>query len=67
MSKVRQHIVCDDCGADFEIKFSEEEHEPAYCPFCGADLFWDDEDDDDDSKEDDKYTEWSDPDDDDYT
>ena len=66
MSKVRQHIVCDDCGADFEIKFSEEEHEPAYCPFCGADLFWDDEE-DDDSKEDDKYTEWSDPDDDDYT
>jgi len=67
MSKVRQHIVCDDCGADFEIKFSEEEHEPAYCPFCGADLFWDDEEEDDDSKEDDKYTEWSDPDDDDYT
>ena len=65
MDRIRQHIVCDDCGADFEMKFNEEEHEPAYCPFCGADLFWDDED--DDSKEDDKYTEWSDPDDDDYT
>ena len=66
MDTIKQHIACDDCGADFDIKFNREEHEPAYCPFCGADLFWDDED-DDDSKEDDKYTEWSDPDDDDYT
>ena len=67
MDKVRQHIVCDDCGADFEIRFNEEEHEPAYCPFCGADLFWDDSEDEEDSDEDDKYPyEWSDPNDDEY-
>ena len=67
METVKQHIVCDDCGADFDIKYSEEEHEPAYCPFCGADLFWDDEEDEEDSDEDDIYSEWSDPDNDEYT
>jgi uncharacterized paraquat-inducible protein A len=67
MDKVRKHIVCDDCGADFEMKFNEEEHEPAYCPFCGADLFWDDSEDEEDSDGDDIYSEWSDPDNDEYT
>ena len=63
MEKVINHIVCDDCCADFEIKFDEDEKEPAYCPFCGADLFWDEED---ESEESDIYLEWSDPNDDEY-
>tara|TARA_R100000234_G_scaffold114352_1_gene89451 strand:- start:550 stop:744 length:195 start_codon:yes stop_codon:yes gene_type:complete len=63
MEKVINHIVCDDCGADFEIKFDEDEKEPAYCPFCGADLFWDEED---ESEESDIYLEWSDPNNDEY-
>ena len=64
MERVIHHIVCDDCGADFEIKFDEDEKEPAYCPFCGADLFWDEEE--DESEESDIYLEWSDPDNDEY-
>tara|TARA_Y100000817_G_C16648384_1_gene451647 strand:- start:128 stop:325 length:198 start_codon:yes stop_codon:yes gene_type:complete len=64
MERVINHIVCDDCGADFEIKYNEDEKEPAYCPFCGADLFWDDEE--DESEESDIYLEWSDPNDDEY-
>ena len=64
MERVINHIVCDDCGADFEIKYNEDEKEPAYCPFCGADLFWDDEE--DESEESDIYLEWSDPNNDEY-
>ena len=64
MEKVIHHIVCNDCGADFEIKFDEDEKEPAYCPFCGADLFWDEEE--DESEESDIYLEWSDADNDEY-
>jgi len=44
MSPTKQEFLCDDCGAEFEIKFNEEENEPTYCPFCGADLFWDEDD-----------------------
>jgi len=61
MAPVKQQLLCDDCLADFEIKFDEEEHEPVYCPFCGADLLWD-EDEDDEFELDD----WDDPDNDDY-
>jgi hypothetical protein len=65
MDRIRQHIVCDDCGADFDIRFDEEENEPAYCPFCGADLFWN-EDDEEEDEVDDIYNGWTDPDDDEY-
>lgn len=61
MASTKQQISCDDCSSEFEIKFDEKEHELTYCPFCGADLFWEDDD-----EEDDIYNEWSDPDNDDY-
>lgn len=53
MGPTQQEIVCDDCGADFEVKFNEDSGEICYCPFCGADLFWD---------EDDEEEEWEDED-----
>jgi|TARA_B100000282_G_C31591777_1_gene425983 uncharacterized paraquat-inducible protein A len=58
---MKHKIICTDCGADFELKCNDEEHDPAYCPFCGADLFWEEDDD-----EEERY-EWSDPDNDDYS
>ena len=39
-------IECEECKAEFEMKYNEAEHgEPEYCPFCGADLNdeWDDD------------------------
>ena len=48
MAPTKQQISCDDCSSEFEIKFDEEADDLLYCPFCGADLFWDDEDEDDD-------------------
>ena len=62
MAPTKQQISCDDCRTEFEIKFDEEELDLIYCPFCGADLFWEDDD------EDDIYNEWDDryPDNDDY-
>ena len=61
MSK-KEKITCGDCGADFELKYNDEEHDPSYCPFCGADLFWEEGDD-----EDEEDYEWSDPDNDEYS
>lgn len=58
MAPVKQQLLCDDCLADFEIKFDEEEHEPVYCPFCGADLLWDEDED--------ELDDWYDPDNDEY-
>jgi len=63
MAPVKQEILCDDCLAEFEIKFDEEEHEPVYCPFCGADLLWDEDEEDDDESE---LDDWDDPDNDEY-
>ena len=59
---MKHKIICTDCGADFELKCNDEEHDPAYCPFCGADLFWEEDDD-----EEEEGYEWSDPDNDDYS
>ena len=29
-------IECEECKAEFEMKYNEAEHgEPEYCPFCG--------------------------------
>jgi hypothetical protein len=58
MAPVKQQLLCNDCLADFEIKFDEEEHEPVYCPFCGADLLWDEDED--------ELDDWDDPDNDEY-
>ena len=45
-------IQCQDCQAEFEIKYDENENgDPMYCPFCGADI---DYDSDDDENEDDE-------------
>ena len=43
-------IECEECKAEFEMKYNEAEHgEPEYCPFCGADLNyeWDDDEEED--------------------
>ena len=38
--------VCDECGAEFEIRINEEfDEDPVYCPFCGSELPEEDEDD----------------------
>ena len=32
-------IECEECKAEFEMKYNEAEHgEPVYCPFCGAEV-----------------------------
>tara|TARA_R100000988_G_C3981504_1_gene157243 strand:+ start:505 stop:717 length:213 start_codon:yes stop_codon:yes gene_type:complete len=55
-------IQCQECKAEFEMKYLETETgEPEYCPFCGADLLYDDLDEEEDDKE-----EWDDYDEDDY-
>ena len=46
--KIKEDIIeieCPDCKAEFEIKYLESESgEPEYCPFCGADLLYDEMD-----------------------
>ena len=55
-------IQCQECKAEFEMKYLETETgEPVYCPFCGADLQYDDLDEEYEDKE-----EWDDYDEDDY-
>jgi hypothetical protein len=41
MSEVVFELLCDSCGADYEITFVEgitNHEEPMYCPFCGAEV-----------------------------
>ncbi len=48
-------IQCEDCLADFEIKYNEQEtNEPSYCPFCGADLDYEWTDDEEEEDYDDR-------------
>jgi peptide subunit release factor 1 (eRF1) len=41
----REKITCDDCGTDFHIEHESESDEILYCPFCGADLYFEDDED----------------------
>ena len=38
VSKAAEEIICFDCGAEYIIKYDEDEvlDEPIYCPFCGT-------------------------------
>ena len=46
-------IQCQDCHEDFEIKYNEAtDGDPMYCPFCGADIEYDQEDEDDEIDDD---------------
>ena len=41
MSEIVYELVCDSCGADYEINYIDgitNHTEPMYCPFCGADV-----------------------------
>lgn len=39
--------VCDECGAEFEIRVNEEfDEDPVYCPFCGSELPEEEDEDD---------------------
>ena len=46
--KVKEDIIevtCDSCQSEFEIRYNEEKDgEPIYCPFCGADIDYDEDD-----------------------
>ena len=38
-------VACDSCQSDFEIRYNEQKDgEPVYCPFCGADIDYEDDD-----------------------
>ena len=58
----KQTITCDDCGTNFEVKWQDEQEELCYCPFCGADLFWEEDEDEEESD----LSDWDDPDNDEY-
>tara|TARA_Y100001973_G_C5207722_1_gene342871 strand:+ start:4922 stop:5146 length:225 start_codon:yes stop_codon:yes gene_type:complete len=61
----KEKIACDDCGNGFEVRWDDSQEKLAYCPFCGADLFWNEED--DDEEEDNNPWSWEDPDNDEYS
>ena len=46
--KVKEDIIevtCDSCQSDYEIRYNEEKDgEPVYCPFCGADIDYEEDD-----------------------
>ena len=46
--KVKEDIIevtCDSCQSDYEIRYNEEkDSEPIYCPFCGADIDYEEDD-----------------------
>tara|TARA_X000001316_G_scaffold3422_1_gene688 strand:- start:306 stop:518 length:213 start_codon:yes stop_codon:yes gene_type:complete len=46
--KVKEDIIevtCDSCQSDYEIRYNEEKDgEPIYCPFCGADIDYEEDD-----------------------
>ncbi len=63
MDKMKETIICDDCGAEFTITYNPED-EIEYCPMCGADIYNDEDDDEDEEYWD--NTGWKDPDNDDY-
>lgn len=46
--KVKEDIIevtCDSCQSEFEIRYNEEKDgEPIYCPFCGADIDYEEDD-----------------------
>ena len=43
--KVKEDIIditCSSCQAEYSIKYTErEDGDPSYCPFCGADIDYD--------------------------
>ena len=54
-------IVCKECQAEMEIKYLESESgEPEYCPFCGADVLYEDDEEEDDFDEEYHDVEWDD-------
>jgi len=41
MSEIVYELVCDSCGADYELTYIDgitNHNEPLYCPFCGSDI-----------------------------
>lgn len=41
MSQIVYELVCDSCGADYEINYIDgitTHNEPMYCPFCGSEI-----------------------------
>lgn len=49
---MKKYFDCEQCGNHGSISYKEQEMrfsmDPAFCPFCGADIFEPDEEDDDD-------------------
>jgi rRNA maturation endonuclease Nob1 len=44
---IKIECVCDECGAEFEIRINEEfDEDPVYCPFCGSELPEEEDEDD---------------------
>ena len=58
--KVKEDIIevaCDSCQSEFEVRYTEQKDgEPLYCPFCGADIDYEEDDEDDEFDEDDDVT-----------
>ena len=54
--KVKEDIIdimCSSCQAEYSIKYTErEDGDPSYCPFCGADIDYDNDKVDNDDDED---------------
>ena len=43
---IKIECVCDECGAEFDIRIEEDfEEDPIYCPFCGSELPEEEDDD----------------------
>ena len=43
MSEVVYELICDSCGADYELRYVEgiidrQDDGPMYCPFCSAEV-----------------------------
>jgi hypothetical protein len=58
----KEKITCQDCNAEFEIKYNSEEYSIYFCPMCASELFLEEDEED----EEDKHEEWIDPDNDEY-
>ena len=42
----KEKITCQDCNAEFEIKYNSEEYSIYFCPMCASELFLEEDEED---------------------
>ena len=52
-----EDIDCYECGASFTLKYSFDQEQAIYCPFCGSDLPLNEDDEEDYGEEDEEFDE----------